>query len=595
MKDCEVIATSQFKQKIAETEFLAPYVNDKDKEPIWDGSVHVYSATDKRVEHDIGRVPVQVKGRTVKKLPKDKITFDETHSNMVNFRNEGGVLYVVVKITPDNQKKMYYAKLMPFYINQLLSIYKDRKRVKFPLKLFPTDTKKVETIFYSFLQDRKKQPASLSGHNWTIEEIERQYRREDLKYEFSVPMHGYDLHDPMSYLLDDNDIYLYVRHMVSGEFFAIEHIANIEAGSHEINVKISANGMEYYNKAIFERHRSGDDYIKFGKSFEIKLCKNEEIAKFNYCLTGNLDERISALSFLIDMNIDSGFSIDGSKKEINLDEAKTKINIEENKHTLKYLKDVKKMLDMVGVKQPMEIGELTDKEEGFIKGLVLSFVYGGNLNFKEDTIPHVATMEFSNIKIVLVFDKNENGSYKLYNFFDEKCGFSVDKEGKIPTSQFTIFRRADYLSVSNMNLDVLMKSYQQYDNEFHIERVNISILEMIQAYDIDHRRTDLLDTAQSLSKWLSEKYSHNVIYEVNYLQCIRRRRELTNDEIKKLNGIANSAPDNEEIQFGVQVLLDNYRVARVYLDEMEDKKRDVIVSCPIYNFLKTHSSKNTGE
>lgn len=165
MSDSEVIATSELKQRIAETDFLVPYVNDKDKEPIWDGS---------------------------------------------------------------------------------------------------------------------------------------------------VPMHGYDLHDPMSYLLDDNDIYLYVRHMVSGEFFAIEHIANIEAGSHEVNVKISANGKEYYNKAIFERRRSGDNYIKFGKSFEIKFCKNKEDVKFNYTLTGNLDERIIALSFLVDMSSDNGFSIDGS-------------------------------------------------------------------------------------------------------------------------------------------------------------------------------------------------------------------------------------------------------------------------------------------
>lgn len=29
MKDSEVIATSEFKQRIAETEFLTPYVNDK--------------------------------------------------------------------------------------------------------------------------------------------------------------------------------------------------------------------------------------------------------------------------------------------------------------------------------------------------------------------------------------------------------------------------------------------------------------------------------------------------------------------------------------------------------------------------------------
>ena len=208
------------------------------------------------------------------------------------------------------------------------------------------------------------------------------------------------------------------------------------------------------------------------------------------------------------------------------------------------------------------------------------------MNFKDKTIPHVATIEFSNIKIALVFEKKENGSYKLNNFFNKECGFSVDKEGKIPTSQFTIFRRGDYLSISNMDLDVLMKSYKKYDNEPHIERVNLSILEMIQAYDIDHKRTDLLDTAQGLSKWLSDKYSENSVYVLNYLQCIRRRRDFTNDEIKALNNISNQNPDNITIQFAVQVLLENYRSASAYLDDMKEESRESIISMPIYNLLR---------
>ena len=69
-----------------------------------------------------------------------------------------------------------------------------------------------------------------------------------------------------------------------------------------------------------------------------------------------------------------------------------------------------------------------------------------------------------------------------------------------------------------MDLDVLMKSYKKYDNEPHIERVNISILEMIQAYDIDHKRIDLLDTAQGLSKWLSNKYS---VFQIRILTILQ--------------------------------------------------------------------------
>ena len=585
VKDVEIIATSDFKSKIAETDYLDPYVPDKDKGPIWDGSIYVYSHKDKKNEHVMGRVPVQIKGRTIKKLPKGKITFDETLSNMINFRNEGGVIYIIEKITHDNQKKMYYAKLMPFYINKLIEVANNRGKVKFPLSVFPIEKEKIETLFFEFLKDRSKQPTSQGGHNWTVEEIVKQFKNEDWKFEFSVPVHGYDAHDPMSYLLDDNDIYLYVHHLPTDQFYAIEHISQIDVGCQEIDIKIGANGNEYYRTAICERRKSGDAYLRFGNAFEIQFLSDEQNLKFNYNLQGDLDERITAISFLLDIVEDGGFYINNYKTEVKFDEVHM-LDIDRNRQNLKYLKNVKKMLHAVGVSIPMKIGKFTDKEEDFIKYLILAFVYGENLDYKDQIIPYVATMEFSNIRIALVFEKKENGYYKLYNFFDKKCAFTIDKEGTIPTSQYTIFKRDDYLTVSNMNLDVLKKSFMEYDNEEHIDRVNLSILEMIQAYDLDAKRTDLLKAAKELSLWLSDINESNVIYKLNYLQCIKRVREFDNDEIKMLNKIASAEPENKSIQFGVQVLFDNMRSASMFLEEMDEKEKESIMFTPIYNLYE---------
>lgn len=585
VRDVEIIAASDFKLKIAETDYLAPYVPDRDREPIWDGSIYVYSSKDKKNEHILGRVPVQIKGRTVKKLPKDKITFEETLSNMINFRKDGGVIYIIEKITHDNQKKMYYAKLMPFYINRLIGIAKNRGKVRFTLSVFPVEKEKIETLFFGFLKDRGKQPTSQGGHNWTVEEIVNQFRNEDWKFEFSIPVHGYNPYDPMSYLLDDNDVYLYVHHLPTDQFYAIDHISNVDVGCQEVDIKIGANGNEYYHNAIFERRKSGDVYLRFGNAFKIKFISDEQNLKFNYNLQGNLDEQITAISFLIDLVEDGGFYINDYKTEAKLDELHM-LDIDKNKQNLKYLKDIKRMLDEVGVNISMEMGEFTDKEEDFIKYLILAFVYGKNLNFKDQIIPYIATMKFSNIRIALVFEKKENGYYKLYNFFDKKCAFTIDKEGTIPTSQYTIFRRDDYLTISNMNLDVLKKSYMEYDNEEHINRVNLSILEMIQAYDMDTTRTDLLEAAKELSLWLSDINEPNSIYALNYLQCVKRVREFNNDEIKMLNKIASAEPENKAIQFGVQVLFNNLRSASMFLDEMEAKEREGIMSTPINNLYE---------
>jgi hypothetical protein len=89
-----------------------------------------------------------------------------------------------------------------------------------------------------------------------------------------------------------------------------------------------------------------------------------------------------------------------------------------------------------------------------------------------------------------------------------------------------------------------------------------------------------------LSKWLDGKSNLNSVYFLNYLQCIRRKRELTNDEIKELNDISHRNSDNNQIQFGVRVLLDDFKSASMYLSEFAEEERITMISMPIYNLFK---------
>lgn len=61
--DIETAATTAIKEKIANTDRLSQYINERDKEPIWDGSIYVYKNGSRKSDNFIARVPVQVKGK----------------------------------------------------------------------------------------------------------------------------------------------------------------------------------------------------------------------------------------------------------------------------------------------------------------------------------------------------------------------------------------------------------------------------------------------------------------------------------------------------------------------------------------------------
>jgi hypothetical protein len=65
MIDTEQLAVSEVTKLIAKTDRLKAFIKSNDKEPLFDGSIYVYDSADKKSESYGGRIPVQVKSKTV--------------------------------------------------------------------------------------------------------------------------------------------------------------------------------------------------------------------------------------------------------------------------------------------------------------------------------------------------------------------------------------------------------------------------------------------------------------------------------------------------------------------------------------------------
>lgn len=169
--DIEVIATSEVKNSISITDLLKAEIYDGDKGVSWDGFVYVYSDKSKEKSKLIGRVPVQVKGWTrIPDLSLSEIHYQVDRSHLENYLHDGGVIYFVVGISKDGtQKRIYFASLLPVYLQQVLENCGDSKALLF--REFPIDNGAKIRLFQTFLEDMRKQASFANTKIKSIEDL----------------------------------------------------------------------------------------------------------------------------------------------------------------------------------------------------------------------------------------------------------------------------------------------------------------------------------------------------------------------------------------------------------------------------------------
>lgn len=509
--DIEKLATSAITNCIAGTDFLSPWISEGDREPSWDGFIYAYSNKNQAKKNLTGRAAVQVKGKLVKNVKKKSIQYPVSMVDLENYRNDGGTIFFVVGITSEQEKKIYYLALPPFKINQYLKIYRGKKTPSLTFSELPEKKNDIENMVINFVNDSRKQAIAQNGKNWTIPEVEKLVGIENMCLNFSVTCIGYDRNDPFPYL-KNNEFYMYAGNKDNSIQFPVEHIENIEVVTCERECVISAQNKKFYDRIRVERHRDGTITLYIGKSIYIKYEENGK-GTFKYTLKGNLDERIITIEFMLAMYEDGGFYLDGTK--FDFDQIKEKLDADEHKRKLQYLNLVKEMLDKFGVNKSLEADNLTEKNEKDLRLLIDTQLYGKRAEFKEnDNIPDVGYISIANINLLIMCTKMEDGTYLLEDFFRKEISCSMDKTPSTQTSQYSLMSVEDYLKADNFSKEMIEESFKKHKNISHYSQTNFSVLNILNAYDRDNSRTDLLDLAEHLYEWLVSEQPDEDIYQL---------------------------------------------------------------------------------
>lgn len=71
---------------------------------------------------------------------------------------------------------------------------------------------------------------------------------------------------------------------------------------------------------------------------------------------------------------------------------------------------------------------------------------------------------------------------------------------------------------------------------------------------------------------------------INYFQLLKRKRELSGDEIAKLEQLEEKTT-NDMIICAINILLENEQRAKKLINQLSDENREMFKQFPIYNLL----------
>lgn len=598
-KQIEDWATIAVKDSLSMTDTLSQFIKENDKTPSWDGEVLIYKSNRTDKKDIIGKVTVQVKGVVADDINREECSFSVDMPDLVNYKNDGGTIYFVVLIDKKNpsKRKVFYDALTPLKIGNYIERHKIQNSRVIKLKRLPEDKYAIQTIFYNFYQDSKKQHSFSNIPPIKLKTLSSSNDIVEITSSLTIFSPKKKLPFPIDAFLN-NEVYWYAKIANSPIPHPIELVSDIKLISKDGFPPIFVNGDRYDNY-MSETQTKDDITIQFGESTTLVFIKNGKGARLDYRLTGMLRNRIKDLTFIISI-IETGVIVFWENKKVNLGQmhANTPFDIISAKKQLELYKRIEQFWKSLQVKADFDIGNIDSNSSLEELYLLMKSINGKqaiHINLDGEHTGYLLHKSISNFQILLFLDAvdKKKSLYNVYNFFDYKGIFKVAR-GNIEyiASHYSVLSPDDYIELSNIDLSKMLPSYKDLiDRDVNIfEAANYDLLNLLFAYDkhTDHP-IEILNTAKEIASWLLNESIDNLHAEIkmiNYLQTIKRERELSAEENKRLYEIAENENSSLMFKLGANLLLENHKVARIQFEQLCVQDKEAFISFPIYKFWK---------
>lgn len=592
-RQLELLSVNYLTIDFAKTGYLNPYINAGDTEPSWDGFIYVINKKNSYVKRNLGKVPVQIKGKYNVFLESKEISYPVNIQDLENYLYDGGVIYFVVYVS-DNDYSIYYAQLEPVKIKEILENISESQITKnIVLKKLPKMELDIVNIFKSFLYNKQKQMSFIDGDLYTIDDFSN--NRD--KVEFIFTLSGLGLcEDNLQTYIELNNVYMYAKVPESPILIPVSGNLTKMITVEDTDFNIGINGKVFYDNQIREKER-GAIKLSFGNSFEFIFDKKNEKYTFNYKMSDFVRCALKDIEFLIELHKNKGFEVNEKFLDVSsaIDSAGY-FEVEKYQELIKRNKKIVELLDYLNIQGDLDCSKLSRTEWRDIEVLIKCLIDKKEVELKEN-LPSIVTLPIQNYNIPIYITKLKNGKFVIEDIFKVKDNVlyysNHDEEKRYSVPIFRFMNPDQLVKCSTLRYDILLSEYQRMNSEDNdiLSDANYFLLNCIKAADLcefnPDKRKEFLELSLNIVNWLEDESVKNNgtiddIIQLNKLQIIKRQRKLTTSESDWLFVITESNVADDTLKFGASILLNEKSRAERIFSKFSVKQREEYQEYPIY-------------
>lgn len=587
-KRIEESATTALKAALLRCPILESYIDSNDKTPSWDGTVFVYKSEKTKKDNLAGRVPIQIKG-TEKVIVSDTAAFSCSVADLRNYYKDGGCVFFLISVDLNSgNSRIFYKTLLVVDLDKIIKGTGKRKTITIHLNLFPTEANEISSIFMQFTDNAHKQMGFIGKDIPTFESLEAN-GAEITSLTFTASGIGLTW-DEVPKFLSTHDFYLYAKVKGLDVDVPIDKVTKAiisKPVDGEVRVKERCFFPAY--QVVYE---NGKPHIRIGKGISISIRAEDNRITVHTDRPDTLSDFIIEAEFFLEMVEQGELTLNGVTLPLN---GASLSDLQERKRTLEYWKDVKKMLDYLGVTEELRLNDLSENDVKNLKNFTGAVLYNRKIGFPNmEQDQFYCAFKIANLVIWIWANRQSDGMYSIDSFFKlhQIALFAeddVDLKNPIQTSQFVLFDKKGLIHISNMDYERVYSDISQTPPSLeYCAKVNFLVLDMIGAYDEQTKHdVRLLDLAEKICDWLRsiEAMIDPEILLLNKLQITKRRRTLSMSEIVDLAKLTESKYP-PATRCGAYLLMDADKEAQKCFDELPPIAQEEFLKYPICHFGK---------
>lgn len=592
-KEIEERATNAIRTFFERSKVVSTFINDNDREPFWDGHLYLYDGQIRDKEHFRGRVPAQVKGKTMSVIKDEGFTYPIKKVDLRAYLKEG-VAYFVVQET-EEAKEIFCHLLTPLKIKALLNKNSDIDSVSVEMnQLAANGLKAFEIDLIQFEKACKIQSSIV------LSDIDSDKILKDVQVSsFSLEVPVKDINEPFEIALTSSPQYIYGN---------INETVKLPIGSDRVwitllsnkSYDVKVNDKTYYSQYEKKVER-GITTINVGHCFSLRIDPEEKEG----CHQANIKIRRGA-KMLKEVINEAEFLLALQKyKELQIGKARLPIPFPDEHPLFSFLseclpswKELDETLGKIGANIDLDLDQIKTKKDETTLNVIVEMVgreHNGGLKN-----PHLGAnnVRVGNLQLWFWVYEVSPKQYAIRSFFDKRFMATATMEypeGKLEIGLYSWFNRDRLAACDNFPFDDVIPFYSKLleANPHSFERANLLALEMMAVYDTleenNPKKCVLLKYASKVIQWLMDNDlndSSQLVYRLNCYQLKKRKGELSEEDLRILKTLQLSNAGDAMIQCGIALLIGDRIAFDLYWSQLSPAEKEDFKMFPIFIFTK---------